>query len=597
MYTINFKTLSVRNFLSVGETPLLIEFKDGINVITGINRDKEDSKNGVGKSTIIDALYFALYGSTIRELTKDLIVNSHSKKNCVVRLNFEVAVQNVCTKYTIIRQLSPAKCTLLREEEDVTLSTMPKTNEYIQSIIRTAGNVFQNSVVMTTNNTTPFMAQSRIDKRRFIENILNLEIFSKMLSSTREEYNFLKKEYELVSSKHETLVNTNKNNITQLEFFETSKVNRITEIKDRITKCNTDIEVLRGGIKEVPTEAFTIIENKLNELNVILKNKNEDVIKQRVHVESFSNELSKVGKLIKHIDDVGAICTTCNRPYATEDTKHRLQAKSDLLQKNTDLNNKIDETKILQNKLCEDLQLTRSQLDTYSEKKQKLNAITFNNEKCRDRIKSVEELISRYTLDADTVLRETNHILDSTIKQINGDIDVCTVKINNLNDQLVVLEHVKFLVSEEGVKSYIIKKIIDLLNMRLQHYLTKLQANCTCTFNEYFEDVVIDEFKNVRSYFNFSGGERKRIDLACLFAFLDIRRLQGDVNFNIIFYDELIDSALDEKGVELVLGVLRERSNLYQESSYIITHRGSTVLDSADRIIMLEKRNNTTYLL
>ena len=100
-----------------------------------------------------------------------------------------------------------------------------------------------------------------------------------------------------------------------------------------------------------------------------------------------------------------------------------------------------------------------------------------------------------------------------------------------------------------------------------------MDANCLCIFNEYFEDEIIDEKGKLCSYFNFSGAERKNIDLACLFAFMDIRKLQGNVSYNFSVYDELLDSSLDERGVELVLDILRERVEKHNECIFVISHR------------------------
>jgi Fe-S cluster assembly ATPase SufC len=170
-------------------------------------------------------------------------------------------------------------------------------------------------------------------------------------------------------------------------------------------------------------------------------------------------------------------------------------------------------------------------------------------------------------------------------------VEECQQKVDKLNNDLNVLETVKFVISEEGIKSFIVKKILKVLNSRLAFYLKKLEANCLCQFNEFFDEEIIDESSNQKSYFNFSGGERKRIDLACLFAFADIRRLQGDVNFSTVFYDELLDSSLDDKGVSLTLRVLRERFNENNESCYIITHRGPEVTTKAEHTIHVIKRN------
>jgi energy-coupling factor transporter ATP-binding protein EcfA2 len=121
-----------------------------------------------------------------------------------------------------------------------------------------------------------------------------------------------------------------------------------------------------------------------------------------------------------------------------------------------------------------------------------------------------------------------------------------------------------------------------------------MDANCLCIFNEYFEDEIIDEKGKLCSYFNFSGAERKNIDLACLFAFMDIRKLQGNVSYNFSVYDELLDSSLDEKGVELVLEILKERVEKYNECIFVISHRKESTKAATGDIIQLEKENGIT---
>ena len=177
-----------------------------------------------------------------------------------------------------------------------------------------------------------------------------------------------------------------------------------------------------------------------------------------------------------------------------------------------------------------------------------------------------------------------------------------TIKANiqTIKSKIKNLDVVKFVVSEEGVKSYIVKKILELLNSKLAYYLKKMDSNCILFFNEYFEEQIVDDKGKICSYFNFSGAERKNIDLACLFTFMDIRRLQGDVSFNISMYDELFDSSLDEKGVDLVIDILRERLEKYNECMYVISHRKESVnfntraeIRNGD-VIFLQKENGIT---
>ena len=125
----------------------------------------------------------------------------------------------------------------------------------------------------------------------------------------------------------------------------------------------------------------------------------------------------------------------------------------------------------------------------------------------------------------------------------------------------------------------------------------KLEAPCKCYFNEYFEEIIINDRNQECSYFNFSGGERKRIDLAILFMFQDIRRLQSDVSINLSMYDELFDSALDERGSECILSLLKERVDTNNESIYIVSHNKNTVKAGINNILFLEKSNGFTKLL
>jgi DNA repair exonuclease SbcCD ATPase subunit len=330
MWCINFKTIEVRNFLSFGDTPVVINLRPGINAITGINRDKEDSKNGVGKSTVTEALHFALYGTTIRELSKDFIVNSSNKKNCEVTLQFDLMHNNVIDKYIIKRSIAPTKCQLLKNEEDITLSTLPKTNELIQSIIRATSNVFQNSVVMTVNNTVPFMAQSKIDKRKYIENVLNLEVFSKMLQQVREEYNDTKKDYEVFFAKQTSLTSTITNNKTQLEYFEQSKIKREEDIKDKINKQELIIEQLNTHLKKVPEEALTLIDNKISTLVTLKQVNDEKFINTKVLINSIKDKVQNYKQQIFDVKKVGAMCSACSRPYDDADNKHREERISQL---------------------------------------------------------------------------------------------------------------------------------------------------------------------------------------------------------------------------------------------------------------------------
>ncbi len=597
MRLVNFKSLCIKNFLSVGETPVVINFQPGVNVITGTNYDKEDSKNGVGKSTIADALYFALFGTTIRELSKDLIVNSFTKKKCEVVLDFNIENGNGLSQYQITRTINPTKCYMTKNGEDITRSTMAKTNEFIQKLVLSNGKIFQNSVIMTINNTVPFMAQSKIDKRKFIESILSLEIFSDMLSKAREEHNILKKDYEVLFAKVEGIEKGFNFNKEQLDTFEENKKQKIAELIKRIDENKTKIKELLKQIKELPNDVI----KKLDEKEQACRDELTNIQKEYKHayqiLADFKSKISHIEDQLKEIERVGAICTTCKRAYSDDDLKHKEANKKELNTKQKDLNKELTISQKTLDKINTDQAKKEKELKDIQDNKNIIKDIINNNKNIETKISLINESIQILLKEIEDIKEQTNKALENVVKELKEKLETGKAELEKLDKDCAVLECVKFVVSEEGVKSYIVKKILAVLNGRMAYYLDKLHANCLCQFNEFFDEQITDEKGELKSYFNFSGGERKRIDLACLFSFLDIRRMQGDVHFSTIFYDELLDSSLDDKGVELVLDVLRERSQKHNENCYIITHRGTTITEKIDNTIFLEKRNNFTYLL
>jgi len=597
MKFITFKTLKVKNFLSIGDTSLFLHIENGINIITGINSDKEDSKNGVGKSTIVESLHFALYGTTIRELNKDLIVNSKTKKDCEVQLTFDISHNGTVDEYKIIRTLQPTKCFISKNNEDVTRSTLPKTNDFITRLIHANSKIFQNSVIMTINSTVPFMAQSKVDKRKFIESILNLEMFSSMLLKARDEYNTQKREYEICFAKHSEIEKSYNFNKQQLDLFEDHKKNKITSLQNKIDENTSKIKELEKSFQDIPSNVLDLIDQKNSALQEELKILRQEHQLQFEKLTEYKTSLKHEKNLLQETGEVHALCATCGRPFSEDDISHKEEILSKIEKKITQLNTEKESISTTVKELEEKMDSKQEEISALNIKRNKIQNLLQSNSSLDHKITFLKDAIKDLIVEQSNIQNESNNLLEKTVSDLHIELTNHQNQVTKLDQELSILECVKFVVSEEGVKSYIVRKILKVLNSRLAYYLDQLQANCLCTFNEYFDEHIVDEKGEEKSYFNFSGGERKRIDLACLFAFLDIRRMQGDVHFSTIFYDELLDSSLDDKGVELVLKVLRERQEKYSENCYIITHRGSTILDKADHTITLEKKNGFTYII
>jgi DNA repair exonuclease SbcCD ATPase subunit len=205
MKTVNFTKISIQNFLSVGEDVVTVEFNRGLHVLTGINIDKPERKNAVGKSTVADALYFAIFGETLRGIKKDLITNNITGGKTHVELEFDVDTSQGSSKYSIIRTLLPTKVYVYKDGVDETRDSIANTTKYICDILSASPAVFQNCVIMTVNNAIPFMAKNKTEKRRFIEDIFGMEVFSKMISVLRSDYNDVKRLHDADAIKLEEI--------------------------------------------------------------------------------------------------------------------------------------------------------------------------------------------------------------------------------------------------------------------------------------------------------------------------------------------------------------------------------------------------------
>ena len=601
MKTIKFKQIKIKNFLSIGKEEVILDFASGINLITGENLDK-GGRNGVGKSSLIESIYWCLFGNTIRDIKKDKVLHNQSTKGCEVSLEFELIKGNERTFYKITRSLEPSKLSLEiitdLDKQDISLSTMPKTDEYIKELIGANEEVFQNSVIMTANGTIPFMAQKKIDKRKFLEGILNLGMFGDMLLKARADYNEKKKENDLVGKdfineqRVLSILNENK------EGFDESKSDRIKGILTKITSTSKDLQYLKDkNIEDVSVLKAKIKNHEahIETLKALVEDTNTKAVDYKEKKIEIQNIITQAKKEKQKILDKGNTCPTCNREYCEDDLTHieaEIKKLDDIIDTNTPIFDNYKQLFDISIKLGleakEKLESNRTEIKKSNESiseaslhEQKKNTLL---EKIEDYNQNIKDIESETFKDDKKI--ETS---EEKLKELEN-------KIESLQKELLILENAKFVLSEEGVKTYIIKKMLSVLNSQLNFYLKTLDAPCRCEFDEMFEETIYNDKGSECSYFNFSGGERKRIDIAVLFMFQDVLRMQTGIGFNLSMYDELLDTGLDDKGIDKVLDVLKDKATKNNESIYIVSHK-SSAKTNIDNIILLSKENGVTKIV
>lgn len=589
MKKVIFKTLKAKNFLSIGKEPVVINFQKGLNIITGINKDLMDRQNGTGKSSIVDSFYFALFGETTRELKKEFVTNNITNETTEVSLSFSIDKN----EYEIIRTIKPSKCYLYENGNDISRDSMANTTEYVLSLLNLTPEVFSNCISLSINSTIPFMAQKKIDKRKFIEGIFNLDVFTKMNNLLKEEYKEIKKDIELIGAKHTELTNSIKVIDQQNERIRKERETRKNTIEENIKAYETQLKKLQEKI-----QGYEITDNKDSESKI---KKLEDKIKETEKVikgklELFYNVKKERDMLREDLAKIGTDedeCPICLRPVTTDDKNH-IEARI------KEIENKINESLKEGERIDGEMEKDTKQKELFQKGINLLkDTINKNNLQIQQKKNDEEKITySKTQLEKEqNALKELNNLAkeeEKSTDDLKKKLQTYTEELNEKKKHFKVLDNTKFVLSEEGVKSYVVKKILNLFNSKIAFYLKELNSNAIITFDQYFEEEIKNERGKPTMYFNYSGAERKAIDLAVMFAFIDMLKMQTNVYYNIQFYDELLDTSLDSAGVENVVRLLKEFVQTHSYGIYVISHRKECSKLANGEVVFLEKKNGIT---
>jgi DNA repair exonuclease SbcCD ATPase subunit len=590
---VNFEKLRIENFLSIGKQPVEIDLRPGLHVITGVNKDQSDRRNGIGKSTILDGLCFVLFGNTLRELKKEFITNNVTKKTPKVSLYFSIQETNSTKKYELHRTIEPSKCFLYEDGIDITRDSMVNTTEYVQNILKLTPEIFQNCIGMTINGTVPFMAKKKIEKRKFIESIFNLEIFSNMNSNLKAEMQEAKRDFDIKNAKFEEIKKHYDSLIAQSENKETEKKKRKETLHTRKQNTIQEIDSIRDSINKIQVIDLSDVqgkikfaEDKLSELLGKINKIGKEITSVETKRDFTKTTLTKIGT-------EKDTCPVCLK-QVTENDKHHILDKKKTLK--TEIKEYEDSIANLESKLSV-YEESKIKLDTaLSKLKEIVNRQKLQDQQKNHLIQKEKDLLAYIeTIDKDIEdLDKINNDLTNSLETIRERVNEINKQVEADRHNLNILDLVKFVLGEDGVRSYIVKKILSLFNSKLSLYLRKLNSNAFIRFDEYFEETIVNNKGIEMSYFNFSGAEKKVIDLAIMFTFIEMLRLQSNVSYNVQFYDELLDTSLDEAGVEMVVNLLNELVQTRNYGIYIISHRKECSKLSNGDVIFLEKQNGVT---
>lgn len=598
MKKVKFKKISIQNFLSAGNEPIEIDFNNGFNLITGVNKDENDIHNGVGKTLIIDALYFAIFGDTLRELSnKSFIVNRQNGKNCKVRLEFEqLSTKHDKEEFVIERSLQPNKLSILKNGVDKTKSTIPETNKYIKEVLSADEEVFRNCIMLRANSTVPFMLKRKTDKKNFIESIFNLSIFSDMLKDVREDLKQVKHDYDISNTELDSIKNNKVKYESEIGRLKQEAENRLKQAQDIIDGIKAEIEGYKTEIVtlEEKRQSMTDSQSKLDKAQSAKQQADKYLHKLLQDKYRIDAQITSCKKQLAKIQQHGTICPTCKREY-DEAHKSNIEAAKVKLEQDIDTSNiELNKVQKSESELSDVISKITKQIQALSQQVNEFNYLRKQIRNIYELIKSKEQQIHIITTQTDdNAISSFVELLDKTIAELDAKKDEVKRKEQEIT-KLNICEHI---LGEYGIRAYIINKLLELLNNRISFYLESFKSTFNFRFNELFEDEIKDSNGTICSYGNCSGAEMKKIDLAISFAFIDILRYHKQLEYNIMFMDEILDSSLDTKSLEYVIQFISEYTMQNEKALYLITHKSDVNLENINETIMLEKEDGFTRLV
>lgn len=596
MKKIDFKKIYIQNFLSIGNEPLEVEFQNGVNVINGINRDEEDIANAVGKSSIIDAFYYVLFGTTLRELSKtSFIVNRKNGKNCIVRLEFDItdSTGNRHT-YLLERKIAPQSLKIWKDNNEITKSTTAETNKFVEELLSADKDIFQNCIVMRANNNVPFMAKKKTEKKNFIEAIFNLNIFSLMTKYLKDDIKDVKGRYSLETNS----LNLHQNNLIgynkQLDDLVELQKDLNENLQRDIDELNNKIAIEESNKQKVQTVLISEREklpSSGDEIRNQLKSCNEMLSKLNQMRNKISVDAGILRKDLERLNSSSGICPTCGQEYPEN-------YKCEVHNKKNEISEKLKTYSSQLELISEKYDETDKEKETLNEQLSSISKVALSIQMLENKIKECERFILLYK---EQIIQKQQKPEVSGIDNFKKLIEETQIKLEKVQSEVSFLEKelgkmniCEHILGEYGVRAYVVNQLLDLFNSRIQHYLQSIKSTFYFRFNEYFEEEIKDSNGIICQYANCSGAEMKKIDLAISFAINDMLNLQKQISYNVIFFDEILDSSVDDKSLNIILNFISEYTQKENKSVYIISHKSGAQIPFINEVITLEKVNGFT---
>ena len=566
-----FRYVRWKNLLSTGNYFTEIKLDNTSNTLVV-------GENGSGKSTMLDALCFGLFGKPFRSIVKPNLVNSINQKECMVEIEFDTGNKS----YKIIRGIKPNVFEIWCNGELLNQDAASRDyQEYLEKfVIKLNYKSFTQIAVLGSASFTPFMQLSNTDRRAIIEDLLDIQIFSTMNGIVREKMSNNKD--LTISKKHDIDIKQQQHEIKEkhIQQLKQNSDDKIAEYEQDITDnsqfvdvlisesitYNKDIEVLQA---EVTTRLET--EQKVKKFNQL-----------EAQIETNLNKFKKDINFFEHNDN----CPTCRQAIDKQFKEEEVG----------NLNSKVTECTVgltqLEIKLLEE----QNKLNQISEKQKQIQELQIKIATHNTSITEVKKYITRIEkqikdLDDSKQISDGEEVI---LKELKEKLEASENELRELIDEKTYYEVASGLLKDTGIKTKIIKQYLPIINKLVNKYLASLDFFVNFNLDESFKETIKSRFRDEFTYNNFSEGEKQRIDMALMLTWRSIAKLKNSSNTNLLILDEIFDSSLDTNGTEELIKILHMLEDV---NLYVISHKGDILQDKFSNVIKFEKIKNFSRIV
>ena len=547
------------------------------NVFTEIDLNKFNTtlivgENGAGKSTILDALSYALFGKAFRKINKPQLLNTITQKNLVVEIEFSIGIN----QYKIIRGIKPNIFEVYQNDKLMNQSAEMKDYQEIleKQIIKVNHKSFCQVVILGSATFQPFMQLPSGQRRDIIEDLLDLQIFTTMNSLLKDKV--LMNTVALQTKTSDKKIIEEKIKLIKEHLIEMKNNNDqlIKEKQDRINETDDKIEDL--------DKQYTSLKRQISTLENGLEDKND-----------LSTRINKLSSLKHQIEAKRAIiekdikffekhenCPTCTQAISSDFREKTVSLKQ----------NEIETIDDGLTKLIEQYEQAQKNLDKVLEIQADINEIKMDMHALNTQKNSLLDYKERIDEEIKSLGKSNKEMDDSKVPDLEKNLKSIEKEYQELTEEKNLLNAAGLLLKDGGIKSKIVKQYIPIINKLINKYLSSMEFMCQFELDEEFKETIKSRYRDIFSYESFSEGEKMRINLAILFTWRAIAKLRNSINTNLLIMDEVFDSSLDTNGTDEFLKLIKDLTS--DTNTFIISHKTDQLYDKFEKVLKFEKHKN-----